>query len=191
MNRPSHRGCDRVCAAPGITRRLLASTDLGVAAIARRLRRRRSLEPGVQAGLRNIARELLRASQIWRLSAARRVIPPALRITASTPAHRRYSTTLRRGRPGMEALITDLTGARPLTDVSTRSCRPWPICSAPSRMIKLLIGDPRGACAPVRSTGSLASPVWLVGGPTVGAPVVINAFLSSGLRLDGWCRRAA
>jgi len=34
MNRPSHRGCDRVCAAPGITRRLLASTDLGVAAIA-------------------------------------------------------------------------------------------------------------------------------------------------------------
>jgi len=32
MNRPSHRGCDRVCAAPGITRRLLASTDLGVKA---------------------------------------------------------------------------------------------------------------------------------------------------------------
>ena len=50
---------------------------------------------------------------------------------------------------------------------------------------------PPGACAPVRSTGSLASPVWLVGGPTVGAPVVINVFLSSGLRLDGWCRRAA
>jgi len=72
----------------------------------------------------------------------------------------------------MEALITDLTGARPLTDVSTRSCRPWPICSAPSRMIKLLIGASRRGrlCAGARDWFTRL-PVRLGGGPTVGAPV--------------------
>ena len=92
----------------------------------------------------------------------------------------------------MEALITDLTGARPLTDVSNS------VLSTVADLLGAVENDqvvdrssPGWACAPVRSTGSLASPVWLVGGPTVGAPVVINAFLSSGLRLDGWCRRAA
>src|SRR6185503_2472965 len=52
------------------------------------------------------------------------------------------------------------------------------ICSAPSRMIKLLIGASRRGrlCAGARDWFTRL-PVRLVGGPTVGAPVVINALL--------------